>query len=225
MYKLAAVVTGMVATNCYTLFNEDTKEAILIDASGNANTLLRTVREEGLSPKAILLTHAHFDHMDGVEGIRKEYPDIEVIIGENDAPLLDNPSVNLSLAFTGIPVSIKADRTVKDGEEIELIGLKIKCIEVSGHTIGGMCYYIESLPPSGDGVSQSMTNKGVLFDGDTLFHGSVGRSDFPTGDAEALLKNIREKLFTLPDDTQVFPGHDSETTIRWEKTYNPYFNN
>ena len=141
MYKLAAVVTGMVATNCYTLFNEDTKEAILIDASGNANTLLRTVREEGLSPKSILLTHAHFDHMDGVEGIRKEYPDIEVIIGENDAPLLKDQGSNLSLMFLGIPITLEADKTVSDGDELEIIGLSSNRIEVPGHTIGGMCYF------------------------------------------------------------------------------------
>ena len=130
-------------------------------------------------------------------------------IGRNDERLLADPSLNLSLAFMGKPVSIKVDENITDGDVLELIGLKIKCIEVPGHTIGGMCYYIESL--------------GVLFDGDTLFHSSVGRSDFPTGNAEDLLKNIEEKLFVLPDETKVFAGHDSETTIGREKTNNYYF--
>ena len=104
---------------------------------------------------------------------------------------------------------VKADKTVRDGEEIELIGLNIKCIEVPGHTIGGMCYYIPDLKS--------------LFDGDTLFRGSVGRSDFPTGNGEDLINNIREKLLTLPEDTNVFPGHDSPTTIGREKEHNYYF--
>lgn len=209
MYKMSSVTTGPVATNCYTIINEDTNEAILIDASGSVARLLSAVKEAGATPKALLLTHAHFDHMDAVDKIREEYPEIEVIIGANDAPLLENPSLNLSYSFMGDPVTTKADRTVSDGEEIELIGIRIKCIEVPGHTIGGICYFMPELTS--------------LFDGDTLFHGSIGRSDFPTGDGDALIENIATKLFILPDDTRVFPGHDSETTIGWEKANNYYF--
>ena len=212
MYKISGRVLGPVATNCYTVVNEETKESILIDAAdmtGSADKLLAASRDAGAKPVAILLTHAHFDHTDGVPVVRKECPDIEVIIGENDAPLLEDPRLNLSISFMGEASSTKADRTVSDGEEIELIGLKIKCIEVPGHTIGGMCYYIPEL--------------GVVFDGDTLFCGSVGRSDFPTGDGELLIESIRNKLFVLPDDTRVFPGHDAQTTIHTEKVGNFYF--
>ncbi|MCR5225976.1 MAG: MBL fold metallo-hydrolase [Eubacterium sp.] len=209
MYKMSSVTIGPVATNCYTIINEESKEAILIDVSGNPERLLAAVKEAGAKPVALLLTHAHFDHMDATDAVRAKYPDIEVIIGENDAPLLENPSLNLSYGFMGEPVSVKADRTVYDGEELELIGIRIKCIEVPGHTIGGMCYYMPDLTS--------------LFDGDTLFHGSIGRSDFPTGDGDALIENIATKLFVLPSDTRVFPGHDSETTIGWEKSNNPYF--
>ena len=152
---------------------------------------------------------AHFDHIDAVDMIRSEFPDIEVIIGKNDEELMGNPNLNLSMAFMGDPVSVKADRTVNDGEVINLIGIRIECIEVPGHTKGGMCYYMPELS--------------ALFDGDTLFHGSVGRSDFPTGDSQLLLDSIRGKLFTLPDETKVFPGHDSETTIGWEKENNMFF--
>jgi len=206
---MSSVTIGPVATNCYTIINEESKEAILIDVSGNPERLLAAVKEAGAKPVALLLTHAHFDHMDATDAVRAQYPDIEVIIGENDAPLLENPSLNLSYGFMGEPVSVKADRTVYDGEELELIGIRIKCIEVPGHTIGGMCYYMPDLTS--------------LFDGDTLFHGSIGRSDFPTGDGDALIENIATKLFVLPSDTRVFPGHDSETTIGWEKSNNPYF--
>ena len=209
MYKMSSVTTGPVATNCYTIINEDTNEAILIDASGDERRLLRSVNEAGAKVVALLLTHAHFDHMDATEKIRKAFPEIKVYIGENDKPLLENPSLNLSMGFMGDPISISPDETLKDGEEIELIGIKIKCIEVPGHTVGGMCYYMPELSS--------------VFDGDTLFHGSIGRSDFPTGDGNALIENIKNKLFTLPEETRVFPGHDSETTIGWEKANNMFF--
>ena len=208
MYKMSSVTTGLVATNCFTIINEDTKEAIMIDASGNPKHLLEDIVIAEAKPVAILLTHAHFDHIDAVDMIRSEFPDIEVIIGKNDEELMGNPNLNLSMAFMGDPVSVKADRTVNDGEVINLIGIRIECIEVPGHTKGGMCYYMPELS--------------TLFDGDTLFHGSVGRSDFPTGDSQLLLDSIRGKLFTLPDETKVFPGHDSETTIGWEKENNMF---
>ena len=213
MYKLQSATLGPIATNCYMVINEDSNEAVLIDATGDSNSILKMLDSEQDDSKAkldgILLTHAHFDHVDAVDKIRETFPDVTVYIGENDAPLLEDPMLNLSIDFMGSPVSVKADRTLSDGEELELIGTRIKCIEVPGHTVGGMCYYFTEL--------------GLLFDGDTLFHGSVGRSDFPTGDGEALISSIRSKLFTLPDETKVFPGHDSDTTIGWEKENNYYF--
>ena len=218
MYKLAGVTTGPIETNCYTVINEDTAEAILVDATGRAEVILRAANEAGAKVKALLLTHGHFDHVDAVDEVRKLCPDIEVIIGEKDVPVLENPSLNLSLSIMGEAFSTKADRTVKDGEEIELIGLKIRCIEVPGHTVGGMCYYTE--------VSSGEESSGIIpivFDGDTLFHESIGRSDLPTGDGEALIKNIKEKLFTLPEETHVCPGHNSDTTIGYEKQTNIYF--
>ena len=218
MYKITGVASGPIGTNCYSIINDETKEAILIDASGRKEKLLSLIKKNDAKVTTILLTHAHFDHMDGVSGIREEFPDLEVIIGKNDLPLLENPTLNLSLSFIGDPISEHADRTVSDGDTIQLIGLDIKCIEVPGHTVGGMCYYIE-MPSSTD--SEKVTR--LLFDGDTLFHGSIGRSDFPTGDGEALVENIRTKLLCLPADTQVYPGHDSPSTIGWEAANNVYF--
>lgn len=239
MYTFSGVVSGPIGTNCYTIINEATNEAVLIDASGSADTLLREVRKAGAKVVSIILTHAHFDHMDGVKGVKEEFPDAEVIIGKNDAPLLKDPGSNLSLMFLGIPISLEADRTVSEGDELEVIGLKFKCIEVPGHTIGGMCYFMEKITDDSseensgdahkegaDGSKSDDSDTGfgvvypVLFDGDTLFHGSVGRSDFPTGDGEALITNISEKLFVLPEETRVYPGHDSATTIGWEKKNN-----
>lgn len=209
MYKMSSVTTGPVATNCYTIINDETNEAILIDASGNVDFLLKAVRNAEAEPVALLLTHGHFDHVDAAKDIKKAYPDIKIYIGEKDFKLSESPMLNLSVMFTGRPVSVKADETVVDGEELELIGIRIKCLEISGHTKGGICYYMPDL--------------NAVFDGDTLFHASVGRSDFPGGNGEDLLSGIEQKLFSLPEETRVFPGHDSETTIGWEKKNNPYF--
>ena len=210
MYKVSSVISGPVATNCYTIINEETNEAVLVDASGGVDLILREVRASGAKVVAVLLTHAHFDHIDAVEKVKKEFPELVIYIGENDEPLLHDPELNLSRSFTGIPVVLDADRILKDGEELEVIGLSFRSIEVPGHTRGGMCYYLES-------------PERVVFCGDTLFHGSVGRSDFPTGDGPLLLKSIEEKLLTLPEDTTVYPGHDSVTSIGWEKKNNFYF--
>ena len=209
MYKITGVASGPIGTNCYSIINDETKEAILIDASGRKEKLLSLIKKNDAKVTTILLTHAHFDHMDGVSGIREEFPDLEVIIGKNDLPLLENPTLNLSLSFMGDPISEHADRTVSDGDTIQLIGLDIKCIEVPGHTKGGMCYYFEE-------------NK-MIFDGDTLFCGSIGRSDFPTGDGEALLKGISDRIFSLPDETVVYPGHNMRTTVGREKQENMFF--
>jgi glyoxylase-like metal-dependent hydrolase (beta-lactamase superfamily II) len=205
------VVTNMLGdlgTNCYTVVNTATREAVIIDPAANASFLIGMIKNQQYKLVKILLTHGHFDHVGGVKGLKEAYPDVPVVIGKNDEDILRTPAANLSLMFDE-SISLKADELVSDGDELELLGTKIKCIEVPGHTKGGMCYYIEE-------------NK-MIFDGDTLFCGSIGRSDFPTGDGEALLTNIREKIFTLPDDTVVYPGHNSRTTVGREKTDNMFF--
>ena len=121
--------------------------------------------------------------------------------------VLTKVNVNLTGSF-GLPYIIEADELLRDGEVVEIIGTKIQCLLTPGHTSGGMSYYCEELAS--------------VIVGDTLFHESVGRTDFPTGSASTLIKSVREKLFTLPDETKVFPGHMSDTTIGWEKKYNPF---
>ncbi len=202
-------VLGNLATNCYTVVNTTSREAVIIDPAANADFLHGMVKNQSYKLSAILLTHAHYDHVGAVNKLRGYYPDVPVIIGENDEDILGNCAANLSAMFGDEPLFVKADKTVGDGEEISLLGTKVKVIEVPGHTKGGVCYYF--------------AENALLFDGDTLFAGSIGRSDFPTGDGELLLKSIREKLFSLPDDTKVYPGHNSTTTIGREKATNMFF--
>ena len=201
-------VLGSFATNCYTVANQDTREAIIIDPADRADFLEKMYENQKLKPVAVLLTHGHFDHIGALGQIRKKYPGIKVYAAKEEAEIINSPNYNLSNIF-GSAITENADVYLEDGEVIELLGRKIKCILVPGHTKGGMSYYIE--------------DSKILFSGDTLFSGSVGRSDFPTGDGAALIKNIKEKLLTLPEDVTVYPGHDSRTTIKREKEMNPFF--
>lgn len=209
MQKIITItqVLGALATNCYTVANVDTRDAIVIDPSGEADKIMNTLKNEKLNLSAILLTHGHFDHIYGLPELKKEYPDIKVYIGREEADIIESPRLNLSEMF-GASIALAADKFVDDNDELELIGTHIRCIHVPGHTKGGMCYYLEA--------------EKLLFSGDTLFHYSMGRSDFPTGDERALIDNIRNKLFALPDDVIVYPGHNDRTTIKNEKIGNPF---
>lgn len=201
-------VLGSLGTNCYTVANQETREAIVIDPAARGDFLVNMYKNQNLTLKAILLTHGHVDHIGGVDEIKKALPEIKIYAGVDEADVLKRPELNLSTMF-GSSMSVEADVLVASEEIIELLGTKIRCIHVPGHTKGGMCYYFEE--------------EKLLFSGDTLFNYSVGRSDFPTGDGRALMTNISDKLLTLPEDVAVYPGHDSRTTIKKEKMGNPYF--
>ena len=202
---------GMVATNCFYIRGtdekgDDTKDLIFIDPADRGDYLVEKCAEKGFSIKAILLTHGHFDHIWGVEAMAKK-SGARVYAAETEKRLLSDPEANLSADY-GRPCTITPDVWVKDGEVLKLCGWNIKCIFTPGHTEGSTCFYF----PEG----------GVLIAGDTLFEESVGRTDFPTGSSSALIRSIREKLFTLPEETIVYPGHGELTTIGHEKRYNPF---
>lgn len=200
------MVLGPVQTNCYFLINEDTKEVLIVDPADRAQKIIEWINSEGLKPVAILLTHGHFDHIMGVAGVKKEY-NIPIYASRDETEVLADPQINVS-TMMGVYMSMKADELFSDGDVLELAGMKLKVISTPGHTIGSVCFYMEE--------------EKVLISGDTLFEASVGRSDFPTGSSRQLIESIKTRLFVLPDDTDVFPGHGGTTSIAYEKAHNPF---
>ncbi len=199
------LVLGDLGTNCYIIGDPDSKEAFVIDPD-DGPAVVDTLKERGLTCIGILLTHGHSDHIHGVQTLMDTYG-APVYIHERDLPCLYDPQVNLS-ALHGRPVTITGGtiKTVKDGQHIGSGKMDFQVLETPGHTVGGVCYYMSP----------------AVFVGDTLFRESVGRTDFPGGDFEALAQSIRTKLFTLPDQTMAYPGHGPETQIAFEKENNPY---
>ena len=197
------MVLGPVQTNCFFLINEDTKEVLIIDPADRAQKIIEWINSEGLKPVAILLTHGHFDHIMGMAGVKNEYH-IPVYASKDEVEVLANPQLNVS-TMMGAYISLTADELFADGDVLELAGMKLKVISTPGHTIGSVCFYMEE--------------EKVLISGDTLFEASVGRSDFPTGSSRQLIESIKTRLFVLPDDTDVFPGHGGTTSIAYEKAH------
>lgn len=205
--RINKLVVGPVTTNCYIVSNENTKEAIIIDPGAEPDRIMRKVEEEGVLVKAILLTHGHFDHVMAVNELKNRCH-AKVYVGEEDADLMENPDENVSAMF-GQPYIARADETLRDGEQLQMAGFSIEVLHTPGHTKGGVCYYFK--------------DEGVLFCGDTVFFQSVGRTDFPTGNSRILSESIQNKIFSLPDDVQLFTGHGESTTVGYEKKYNLFF--
>lgn len=198
-------VTGILSNNVYLLINRKTNESFIVDPSYHPEVLIDMIKESGTVLKAIFLTHGHFDHVLSVEDIRKEF-NVPVYAGKEEKELLSDKNINMSARMREKAVSLDADEYVSDGEIINVADIPVKCIYTPGHTKGSVCFYVEKA--------------GMLLAGDTLFCGSHGRTDFPTGDQGQMENSLKEILFKLPDDTEVLPGHGEKTSIGYEKKHN-----
>jgi glyoxylase-like metal-dependent hydrolase (beta-lactamase superfamily II) len=207
--KVSGYQVGYLSTNCYLISNETTKEALIVDPGGAGDALAEEIRKQGLSLKGILLTHAHFDHIAGVAALLEKIP-APLYAGENEKRLCSMPEYNNSKDY-GRPTTVKPDVWARDGEKFSLADLDFTCIATPGHTEGSVCWYFPK---------ETTGDQPVLFAGDTVFEESVGRTDMPTGSMSDLVHSVKDKLFALPDETLVLPGHGGSTTIGHEKQYN-----
>lgn len=214
--KIGRMVLSPFQTNCYFLYREGGHEVIVIDPADRGQYIYSTLLKNGFRVKGILLTHGHADHIWGLDALREAVnaaaeadgmEPVKVYAYEAERALLKDVNLNISEQI-GRACSTYADVYVKDGQELTMAGMTCRVIATPGHTSGGCCYYFEEA--------------GFLLAGDTLFAESVGRTDLPTGSMSILVRSIRERLFVLPDDTKVYPGHGGSTTIGHEKKYNPF---
>ena len=207
--EIVCIRTGMMLNNSWLVKNKDNNEGFLVDASFSDKIIAQHIRESGVSLKGILITHCHYDHIYSVESLRNEFSGdgVKVYAGADEKELLLDPEYNLIQKHRLQIDPVGADIYLDDGSTTEISGIKVKTIFTPGHTAGGVCYYI---------VSEK-----VLFSGDTLFEGSYGRTDLPTGNIRSLVSSVTGKLFKLPDDTKVFPGHGNITDIGYESRTNP----
>ena len=198
-------VLGAIGTNVYFLINKETKETLLVDPADNAPYLLEQIKMRDYDMKAILLTHGHFDHIYAVNDLKKSL-DVPVYAYADEAVLMGDSWMNRSKAWAEA-MTVKPDILLHDGDELDLAGFHIRVIHTPGHTAGSCCYYFEE--------------EKILIAGETLFYESYGRTDLDTGSEAAIMRSLREQLFLLPDDVEVYPGHGDSTTIGHEKKYNP----
>ncbi|MFN2745345.1 MULTISPECIES: MBL fold metallo-hydrolase [Bacillus] len=200
---------GPIQTNAYILAKED-GACLIFDPGSEAGKLNEYIKEKGLKPLAVLLTHAHFDHIGAVDKVRKEW-DIPVYVHQNEAEWLQDPSLNGSALLTGQTITAeKADHLIEEEQVLEIGPFQLRVFFTPGHSPGSVSYYVEE--------------EQLIISGDVLFRGGIGRTDLPGGNHEVLIKSIHQKLLTLPEETLVLSGHGPETDIATEQEQNPFIN-
>ena len=206
--QVIPVVSMPFAENTFLVYLEGSNEAIVIDSGLEPDAILRQLKKRKLQVAAILNTHGHADHIAGNAVLKELFPDAPLMIGSGDAAMLTDPALNLSLPF-GMPLtSPEADQLLIDGDVLNLAGITFLVRDLPGHSPGHVVFIVQDVKPT------------LVLAGDTLFEGSIGRSDFPGGSLEQLLSGIRNVLFALPDDTIVYTGHGNETRVGMEKETN-----
>ncbi len=204
---IKTLVVGPIGANCHVIGEKESNEGAIIDPGDEAEKILQVVKEAGLDIKYIIATHGHFDHVAAINPL-KEKIECEFVLHEKDLPFVQRSkqsAMDWGITIEQVP---DPDRYIDEGDVLKLGALELQVIHTPGHSPGGVCIYIPG--------------EKVLFSGDTLFQGSIGRTDFAGGSMQELQKSIKEKLYTLPDDTVVYAGHMGETTIGNEKVQNMF---
>lgn len=203
---LKSMALGPIMANCYVLGCENTREAAVIDPGEEAPRILDALNEDGLTLKLILNTHGHFDHVGANRELKMAVPGAQLMIHGDDAPMLGQLAHSARMFGMQAENSPDADRLLQDKDAISFGDVKLDVVHVPGHSPGGVAFVSDS----------------GIFVGDTLFAGSIGRTDLPGGNFDTLIASIQNKLFQYEDDTPVYPGHMGPTTIGQEKRFNPF---
>lgn len=204
--KIGRMVMGPVQTNCYFVYDSEDKKAVVFDVPSDGEYIYGVLKKNGIEVAGICLTHGHFDHIMGANELRGA-ASVKIYAYEDEQDVCENTHNNCTDQISRL-YTVKCNRYLKDNEEVDIEGIKFKVIATPGHTKGSCCYYFE--------------DDKILISGDTLFCGSIGRSDLPTGSEATLIRSLNDRLMCLPDDVKVYPGHGDETTIGFERTHNPF---
>jgi glyoxylase-like metal-dependent hydrolase (beta-lactamase superfamily II) len=207
--EIQTIVSMPFEQNTYIVWLSGSTEALVIDPGLEPDLILEFLDQRGLSVAAILNTHGHADHIGGNAVLKQQFPDAPLVIGSNETTLLTDPEANLSAPFGFEITSPPADRTVREGETIRFAGIDLEVLDIPGHSPGHVVFVYRGEPTR-------------VFGGDVLFRGSIGRYDFPGSNGKLLLDGIRKKLYALPDDAVVYPGHGPVTTVGHERRTNPF---
>ena len=203
--KMKILVVGPLEENCYIVYNEESRDAFIVDPGAEAERIAAFIDKEGLVPQAIVNTHGHWDHVGAVPALKSKYG-IPFYLHADDDEWLHEPLCDLFGKSEAGAQHI--DRVLHDGDVLRLAGQPLTVIHTPGHTKGGCVLWLKDMD--------------VAFTGDTLFKGTVGRTDFPGGSYEAILQSVQQKLAPLADSCTAFPGHGPKSTMAWERAHNPY---